>query len=317
MSRVDRSPSPNAEGLPSYAEADVTEFQVPPSDAQGSAPLDSLDAAPALSMNDLVKKAWEAAENNREVKVQGGRTDFVNGVSPDDIHQGGIGDCYFLAALATLAKQDPDAIKRMIHDEKYDADGNLTSCKVTLNVKILGINVPIDVEVDCTEFGANGAKITNADGSGKQELWPKIIEKAYAQVKGSYDGIAHGGWPQDAMETLTGKPANAQEIGSYGFDKLQSDLNGGKLVSFWTEGVRDADNNIIPGKEDQAAAMDAMNVKPGHAYAVTDTRIDETGQKWVKLYNPWGTDQPGPMKDGWVKFEDAQKLYHDVAVGNK
>jgi hypothetical protein len=277
-----------------------------------------------VKISDLIAADKEREANNKLVDVTGGRTDFVNGVSPEDIQQGGIGDCYLLASLATLAKQDPDAIRRMIKNEKYDADGNLVSCQVHLFVKgPFGIRIPVDVDVDCRAFGANAAR-SNGQSWGRQELWPLIIEKAYAQLNAdSYNGIGHGGWPNDAMETLTGKPATRQPMGSYSFDQMQADLKSGKPISFSTEYVQDKKGNVIPGKEGLLAAMDAEHVHGGHAYAILDCKVDENGQKWVKIYNPWGYDHPGihpgdpPRDDGWIRFEDAQKLFNNVSVGSK
>lgn len=41
-------------------------------------------------------------------------------------------------------------------------------------------------------------------GSTPQELWPLIMEKAYARLDGnSYSKIV-GGWPGEAVELLTG-----------------------------------------------------------------------------------------------------------------
>ena len=54
------------------------------------------------------------------------------------------------------------------------------------------------------------------------------------------------------------------------------------------------------------------------------THVDENGQRWVKLYNPWGpgNTQPGdPAKaerdGGWLKYEDAQRLLPNATVGRR
>jgi calpain-15 len=45
---------------------------------------------------------------------------FKNGIDPNDIKQGMLGDCYFVAALATLAEW-PDRVKKIFVSSKGEA----------------------------------------------------------------------------------------------------------------------------------------------------------------------------------------------------
>ncbi len=68
-------------------------------------------------------------KGNPDINVDGGKGStyqtlpgqpFIEGagdgraVHPNDVSQGGIGDCYFMSSLATVADQKPDVIQNMI-----------------------------------------------------------------------------------------------------------------------------------------------------------------------------------------------------------
>ena len=56
---------------------------------------------------------WRRAKDFTSAKAAGGEPDlFKGGIDPTDIKQGMLGDCYFVAALATLAEW-PDRVKRL------------------------------------------------------------------------------------------------------------------------------------------------------------------------------------------------------------
>ena len=46
-----------------------------------------------------------------------------------------------------------------------------------------------------------------ATSSDHREIWPNVVEKAYAKVAGSYEAIGRGGRIAPALETLTGGAA--------------------------------------------------------------------------------------------------------------
>jgi len=61
---------------------------------------------------------WKRAKDFNSAKVAGGEPDlFKGGIDPTDIKQGMLGDCYFVAALATLAEW-PERVKKIFVAEK-------------------------------------------------------------------------------------------------------------------------------------------------------------------------------------------------------
>ncbi len=125
----------------------------------------------------------------------------LDGISPSDIKQGYLGDCYFLAALASVAQQHPEVIWNAIKD---NGDGTYT---VTFYQDGKPVPVTVDAEFPVTEDAKGNPTGTPAyarTGSTRDELWPLIMEKAYAQLDGGSYRKIEGGWPGEAVELLTG-----------------------------------------------------------------------------------------------------------------
>lgn len=55
---------------------------------------------------------------------------------------------------------------------------------------------------------------------GAHELWPQLIENAYAQQQGGVVNIAKGGSPSAAMQSLTGHAAKDMDVSNYGSKRL-------------------------------------------------------------------------------------------------
>jgi calpain-15 len=122
---------------------------------------------------------------------------FVDGVDPNDIKQGELGDCWFLSALAALAER-PGLVKRLFITEEYNKEGvyKLRFCK---NGE--WIVVTIDDYIPCRMDGGPmfSYGCTN-------ELWVLLVEKAYAKLHGNYESL-NGGLTKEAMIDLSGCPA--------------------------------------------------------------------------------------------------------------
>jgi hypothetical protein len=225
----------------------------------------------------------------------------TNSVSMNDIKQGQLRNCWMMAPLAELAQKDPEAIKRMI---QKNADGTYT---VTFKQKIdlpFGGTIYVDHKETVTaDFpgGVNGsghAGTGDKNWLGQGEIWPLVIEKAYAQWKGGYDQINKNGDAGQFMEALTGHasssytPLNFPFFG-YSFGKLSDDFNSGKNVTFLSR-------DTVSGK---------YGVVGDHYYAVQSVYTDANGKQMVQLYNPWGTNQPDP-----IPYDEALAQFETVNV---
>ena len=124
------------------------------------------------------------------------------GPSMNDINQGYLGDCYLLASLAEVAKQNVNAIKSMFVD-----NGN-----GTYGVRFFENGVANWVTVNSSL--AYGGTIFN---SASADMWAGLAEKGYAQLQASgvvtgntvnygnsWSTIGNGGLPEYALEEITG-----------------------------------------------------------------------------------------------------------------
>ena len=207
----------------------------------------------------------------------------ANAADWNDVQQGNLGDCYFMASAGEVAKQNPQLIQNAIKD---NGDGSYT---VRLYEKkgdgLFGwfghhyepkdIRVTPDFPVD-----ANGNQVFAGPGDAngaQKELWPSLMEKAYAQWKGSYHGI-EGGNPGDAMSMLTGKDSEEKAGKDFSIDHLDQALASGKAVVAST-----------PGGEGEKVVRPGTSLYLDHSYMVTG--VDKNAGT-VTLRNPWGTWTP-------------------------
>ena len=138
--------------------------------------------------------------------------DPEKGVEVDDIDQGGVGDCYLLAGLASIADQSPELIKEMVKE----VDGKF-------QVTFYEGDIPIVVEVDNKLMYKDIKKMdgsSDKEKSGflaakpKDDIWVPIIEKAYAKLVADGDYAKkktkknkrsiNGGVTEDVLKVLLG-----------------------------------------------------------------------------------------------------------------
>jgi hypothetical protein len=251
----------------------------------------------------------QAAFNGKAVLFLKGKGDR-NEIDFDDVNQEALADCYLLGCLASLAKEDPGAIKKMISAKK---DGTYD---VTLYKRDGAGTLQPQVEnVDPRSFSIGAAGPGDVSGS-KKEIWGMVIEKAFAQMKGGYDAIANGGSWEEGMETLTGRESSTFNSAALSFGTVEQALKKDQPVVINT--VQNSGTGVN-------AALTNLNLVGWHTYAIVDAKTDK-GEQWVKLFNPWGNQaasQPGvDPKDrksdgGWVKYSDlvAANIWQGTAIG--
>jgi hypothetical protein len=231
---------------------------------------------------------------------------FIDGAKPGDVQQGQLGDCYFPAAMAAIAQAAPDAITNLIKD---NGDGTYT---VTFKQRdwLTGRfkDVPIKVDGDLYTGAWGGplyGRSSNSADPRKMELWFPLVEKAYAQWKGSYDAIGDGGAMKDVFENCLGVETGSMSLAHASADKV------------WERIVSSVDNHKPVGAgtygEDKRARYTNTGVVADHAYSILGYKKGANGERFVVLRNPWGQSEPagnGP-NDGVfkLKLEDFTRLY--------
>ncbi|MCY2932104.1 MAG: C2 family cysteine protease [Planctomycetota bacterium] len=195
---------------------------------------------------------------------------FADGVQYNDINQGNLGDCYFLAGLSALAQTDSALVNQSI---TALGDG-------TYAVRFYRNGVEcyyrIDAQLPVTASGSLAYAGLTRNGS---ELWVALLEKAFAQFRSGQNSYAsiEGGYLDEAYTALTGMSytyCSTQGLSATALaQRMQAALAAGHAV---TAGSTTTDNNPIVGN---------------HAYEVHAVEYDSaTGTWYVTVYNPWGVD---------------------------
>lgn len=235
---------------------------------------------------------------------------FANGVNPADVRQGAIGDCYFPAALAAIAHSDPQRIQDMI---KQNDDGTYT---VTFHQSSWGgagpkVEIKVDGDLYARSFGGPvyGSSLGTPSAPDKMELWFPLIEKAYAQWKGSYETIGNGGVSGKVMSEVMGARYDYASISEYNKDRIFTQIKDGAASGHpMTAGTYGSS---------ESARYTNTGVYANHAYTVLGVE-EVDGEKFVKLRNPWGQSEPygDGVNDGFfrLKLDDFVKLYNNFAI---
>jgi hypothetical protein len=233
----------------------------------------------------------------------------------DNVEQGYLGDCYFVAAMSAVIFADKSGAltKKMVVPNVVG--GKVVSYFVTF-FQASGRKVKIEVDPDLPHATKDGGVLyaESTDNQPGYEEWaPSLIEKGYAVWHGSYTAIGSGGTAADAIFALSGKAtrsydpkaaATATAIGKAG--------KAGKAQVACTFGDHDGVN------------YDGTGIYSDHCYSLRgiDTR---GGKTYVQLRNPWGpqTATSGPVEppddgvqDGIFELELSkfQTLYWSVDI---
>jgi hypothetical protein len=162
-----------------------------------------------------------------------------------NISQGDTGDCYFLAALLTVAARAPDTIVNMVHD---NGNGTYT---VSFHGKYDGVPDPVKVTVNGDLPYRSGKPLENGieNIGGKNVSWAAIIEEAWAAAnRNSYKGIdgtdlsnAQDHDVHNGLYAITGKVGVDRNPGGpmtgVSFEQVQQDFTNG-LVTLGTSNSR-------------------------------------------------------------------------------
>ncbi|MCH2043753.1 MAG: C2 family cysteine protease [Saprospiraceae bacterium] len=239
-------------------------------------------------LRDKDKGKYDHTRLAMDLFVKGAHDDHE--IDENDIQQGQIGDCYFMSAVAAVAKTNPEAIKKLIKtkgDGSYDvtlyAKGDRLALKPTI------INVKPDFVTD-----ENGNPIY-AD-KGDKELWVMLLEKAYAKMHGGYDDIGEGGYIEDGLEAITGQDAKYYMMYKYDSKSIKElMLEGLKAKKPMTAATK--------GSGEEKTILDSGTIiYKGHAYSV-----EKISGNNIEMRNPWGFDH------ATVTFKELLESFDHIA----
>lgn len=208
-----------------------------------------------------------------------------DGIKPDAIKQGMIGNCYFVAALAAVAKSNPESIRNMIKDNN---DGTYTVTFPGAKNEPITVKAPTEAEMGLY------------NNSGSNGLWASVMEKAFGKYKdnhawiGSYtpqEGADGGGYTEKSLALLSGKEST--ELNLY------DDKNDPSVVHKY---LRDAFESNPPKAVTASSRLEWQGWWNGwktdgdttdgfvrrHAFTITGFNPDGPGGGTVTIRNPWG-----------------------------
>lgn len=225
---------------------------------------------------------------------------YRDGLSARDINQGSTGDCYLLSTLSAVAKQKPGLLKDAI-TQKADGSWLVRFYGRDASGKAVPVYIPVDRDLATRNGGLRYAR-----GATRGELWPSLVEKAFAKWKGGFDAIGHGGVPSEVMKALTGRDAGWQMTKDSSpddvFAKMKTTLAAkGLVVATTRTGAHYTNSGIVQS----------------HAYTVLGV-FEKDGVKYVQLRNPWGRFEPGTRSgDGVFNLSLSRFLtyYPDLFTG--
>lgn len=221
-------------------------------------------------------------------------------INPDDIVQGGLGDCYLLAAISSIAAV-PNRLERIFLTKKYNAEGIYV---IALCINGIWEDVVCDDLFPCKPHNSQPAFNHSKDN----KLWVMLIEKAWAKIHGGYLNIA-AGLTREALRDLTGASAKTYFVED-------------SPESLWKMILQGHNRNFImaAGSDDLNFGSDQFISKIGlagsHAYSLLGVyellkslngftiikyqdrnKIEENKkERIVKLRNPWAR---GEWKGDW------------------
>ena len=234
-------------------------------------------------------------------------------VSPAEIKQGSLGDCWLVASLTALANmkigiqricveydtkigiygfvfhRDGEWIISIIDDKLYLTSPDWDSPSVQRH--LLEQIDREDVEKEYRKTYQTGSQsLFFAQCKDQNETWLPLLEKAYAKAHGDYAALA-GGWIGEGVEDLTGGVTT---------ELLTSDIL--DTDEFWTNEILKVNKEFLFGCS--TGLLDGGygtrdGISEGHAYVIMEARELKDKTRLVKLRNPWGKGKKGNWEGAW------------------
>jgi calpain family cysteine protease len=201
----------------------------------------------------------------RYVEGDAFRTDKAGRTMPptfSEVDQGNLGDSWLLASLAAIAHAAPQHLLKRC-DKTKNSDGEF-------GVRLGKIEIPVS-----PEFSAEGYADPIPNGQ-TDTLWVALFEKAFAKREGNSYAALEIGNPSRALELLTGRPSIRMSI------SMVTELD--RISTRISDARKDGCAMVLITRESGVSSP----MHPEHVYAVLDM-YEKSGEKIVKVYNPWGT----------------------------
>ncbi|KAM4663042.1 calpain-6 [Discoglossus pictus] len=247
---------------------------------------------------------------------------FVNGISSHDLHQGSLGNCWFVAACSCLALR-PALWKKVIpnwREQEWDPKRPHKYSGI-FHFQFWCLGNWVDVVIDDRLPTVDGSLIY-CRSNVLNEFWSALLEKAYAKLAGSYEAL-DGGSTADAIVDFTGAVTETYNItkGQYCANLIEQTRLFVNLLKVYRRGGL-ISCSIKPSFNDIMEAVTPLGLVKGHAYSVTKVKKLPLGQRalcfgkteklfMIRMRNPWGKREwRGAWSDEseeWKKVSQSEK----------
>jgi len=263
-----------------------------------------------------------------ELSLSGNTVLISPKLSAASLKQGKIGDCSLICSMAVSADYEfrrfpgkvPPLLSKLVFPDKPSISGKYN---VTLNFNGCKRSVTID---DRIPYDINSGKpLTCTSKVQNMKIWlPTLVEKAYMKMMGGYD--------------FPGSNSGVDMHTLFGWIPERVNFTEGKFVTVGTdskkhEAVAWYDRMLYPRfqrgdclvtistPQGNLAELKKFGLEDGHAYAVLDVRKTKTGNRLMRVKNPWakdrfqGTWSPWDSKN-WTKELQTELNYDAIKARN-
>jgi len=189
---------------------------------------------------------------------------FVDGAEAGDVIQGALGDCWFLSALCTVASRK-DLLRNLFASTEYASQGIYT-IRFFKNGRWKYVN--IDDRIPC---GPTGQPLY-CRAKEASEIWPMLLEKAYAKLNGRCYRNLETGTMGFALKDMTGgEPLTIDLNDPQIRDECENGFLWQKLRLWAKQGSLMGCSYSVRRGEAREVEFDGGIIR-GHAYSILDVR---------------------------------------------